>query len=148
MDTDLLAALIDRKAEILARLLSLARRQRDAVGQAEVAQLLGVLAAKQQWLNGLQDVERQLAPFRHQDPERRRWRSPEDRRRARESAERCEALLREIVLLERECESELIRRRDAAARRLQGIHAGAQAGQAYSAIPLPRGGQLDVSSES
>ena len=144
----MLAALIDQKSQVLSRLLSLAQRQMDLVSQGEVTQLLGLLAAKQQLLNSLQDVERRLSPFRNQDPESRRWRSPGDRRRARDSAERCEALLRDIVLLEKQCESELVRHRDATADQLQGVHTVAQASQAYSALSSYRGDQLDVSSES
>jgi hypothetical protein len=63
-------------------------------------------------------------------------------------AERSEALLGEILLVERQCETNLVQRRDQAAVLLQGAHHAARATHAYRAPVEMRGGQLDVSCET
>jgi hypothetical protein len=148
LETELLAELIGQKQQVLEQLRELARRQTDLVGEGDMTKLLSVLAAKQSRLNELQAVERRLDPFRHQEPDSRQWPSPDDRQRARQAAERCEALLSEIVLLEKHSQSDLIRRRDEAAARLQGTHSAAVARSAYVASPPLASGQLDLSSEA
>jgi hypothetical protein len=148
METEALARLIEQKHGVLSQLRALSERQRKVVEQDELSALLGLLAAKQQLLNALQVVEDELAPFRGQDPERRRWRSAAERQRVRGLAEQCESLLGEILQLETQSERQLARRRDAAAEGLQGTHRAAEACQAYSTLRARRGGQLDVSSET
>jgi flagellar biosynthesis/type III secretory pathway chaperone len=146
METELLADLIEQKCGVLTQLRQLARRQVDIVQDGETNKLLGLLAVKQTFLNQLQDLERKLDPFRSQDPESRHWRSAQHRQRARDAATRCESLLNEIILTEKQCESELIARRDTAATRLQGIHDIAQATNAYTQ-QTPMHSQLDLSSD-
>jgi len=146
METEILANLIDDKYGVLTQLRQLARRQVDIIHQGDTSQLLNLLAVKQTVLTQLQNIEKQLDPFRSQDPDRRQWKSPPHRQRARDAATRCESLLNEIMLLERQCESELVRQRDDVAEQLQGLHVVAQAANAY-AQPMPAHRQLDLSSE-
>ena len=148
MDTVRLANLIDRKHEVLRQLLLLAQRQYQVVNQGEMGTLISILAAKQRMLNELQTVETELAPFREQDPESRRWCAAGERQRVRGVAGQCEAILREIVRLESHCEQELVNRRDAAAARLQGTHSAAQAVQSYANLNVHHSSGLDVSSET
>ena len=148
MDTDYLASLIERKHQALLRLQGLAERQLRTVGEGDLGPLLGLLAAKQQVLNDLQAVESALVPFRQQDPESRRWRSPGERERVRSLAEQCELVLRDIVQLEARSEQELAQRRDTAAARLQGTHNALLARRAYVGSLAKSGGQLDVSSDT
>jgi hypothetical protein len=148
METETLARLIELKHGVLFQLRGLAERQRTVVDEDELSALLGLLAAKQRLLDALQTVEKELAPFRGQDPERRRWRSAAERQRVRGLAEQCESLLAEIVQLETQSEQELLRRRDAAADGLQGTHRAAEACRAYSTLRGRSGSQLDVSSDT
>lgn len=147
MDTDLLAKLIDRKRHVLSQLSQLTIRQLTTVRQGDMSHLLGLLAAKKHSLNELQAVERELDPFRHQDPDSRRWQSPAHRERAREVAEQCETLLQGIMRLEKQSETELVHRRDSVASRLQGVHGASQATKAYATHRPRHGDQLDISSE-
>lgn len=148
METDFLAKLVDLRHDVLVQLRQLARQQAVVIHEADMTRLLSLLGIKQRLLNELQNFERQLEPFRSQDPDQRIWRTPADRQRCREVAERSESLLGEIVLVERECETNLIQRRDHAAVLLQGAHSAARATQGY-AVPLEsRGSQLDVSCET
>jgi hypothetical protein len=147
METQRLHELINQKKAVLAQLRKLAERQVEFIQNGDMGHLLGLLAAKQRLLQQLQHVERELDPFREQDPDQRQWRSPVERQQARQAAQDCETLLAEIMEVEKRCESDLIHRRDAAGRRLQGVHSAAQATQAYASTSSPCRGQLDLSSE-
>jgi hypothetical protein len=146
-ETEQLAELIGARHEVLIQLRELSRRQLDLIGEADVDRLLVLLSAKQTLLGRLQRVDRQLDPFRRQDPESRQWRSPAHRERTRQMAQRCETLLGEIVLVEKQGESDLIRRRDEAAAHLEGVHRASRARQAYGAA-ADAGGRLDLTSDS
>ena len=69
------AALVTAKLKILELLVGLARKQLAIVEKGEISDLVKLLAAKQTVLSQLQTLERQLDPFRPQDPETRRWNS-------------------------------------------------------------------------
>lgn len=148
MDTDVLAQLIDLKHQLLLQLRELARRQADLVGAGDLTQLMNVLGIKQRLLNAVTSVETRLDPFRSEDPERRVWRSPELRQRTREVSQQCDELLREVMTLERDCESQMLVRRDEAAEQLQRAHFSTNAAQAYLGPAELAGGQFDVSCES
>jgi flagellar biosynthesis/type III secretory pathway chaperone len=147
METDLLVELIGKKLAIVEQLRDLSRRQSDLIADGDIQRLLSVLSAKQTLLSELQKVQQRLEPFRKQDPESRRWRSQPDRQRCRTLVERCEALLGEIMLIEKQSESEMAQRRDAALSRLQESHSSAEATRAYIRPPAPLRGSLDLSSD-
>ena len=147
LETDVLARLISEKRTLLEKIRELARRQFDVIAGGEISRLLNVLGAKQTLLEQLQGTERQLDPFRDQDPESRQWRSPGERTRCRADAQRCESLLGEIMLIERQCETDLQTRRDDAAQRLSGAHCAAAARSAYVAASPARPAQLDITSD-
>ena len=145
-DTDTLAELITVKREILEKLRQLSRQQLDQINADDLAKLLSILAAKDSLLRDLQRIEQDLNPYRGQDPESRLWRTPEARRRCQQTVERCESLLAEIVLLEKQGETELKRRRDVAAARLDSAHGSLEARRAYTSS-AQRTANLDLSSE-
>jgi len=145
LPTDLLSDLIRRKHNCLLHLHDLGQRQLGLVRRGSMDELLDVLAAKQHLLVELQRIERGLDPFRHQDPDQRIWHSAEDRQRCAQQLARCDALLAEIMAQEKQSEQELIRRRDEAARQLQGAHTAALARRAY-AEGRPATAGLDLTS--
>ena len=148
MDTDLLAELIRSKHDCLLRLSALGAKQLELIRAGHLTALLDVLAAKQRALVQLQQAERAVDPFRRQDPEARRWRTPEERQACAEELRACEMLLVEIVDQEKQSERELVQRRDEAAVRLRGAHQAAHARGAYAGS-LPHGSaQLDLTSET
>jgi hypothetical protein len=142
-----LAAAIARKAQLLDLLRRLADAQLSLVGAGDMTRLLQVLASKDSLLQQLQSVERELDPFREEDPEQRNWESVELRQSCRQDADRCTALLGEIVSLEKQAEAEMVRRRDATAAQLQGMYGSQEAQGAYSAAPVSLAGSLDLSME-
>ncbi len=135
-DTDLLAALVGAKLKILELLARLAQKQLSLADRGETTDLLKLLAAKQTVLGQLGQVERQLDPFRAQDPETRVWRTAADRQRCQRDAERCDALLAETMRVERAGETSLMRRRDEVASVLAGANAAGEAQAAYAGPSL------------
>ncbi len=148
LETDLLAELIRRKQECLVQLREMGRHQLALIQQESMAALMDLLGTKQRMLIRLEQVERALDPFRGQDPETRTWRSSESRRACREAIQACEALLAEILALERQSEQELTRRRDETARRLRCAQGASEARGAYAALATPAVTQLDLTSET
>jgi hypothetical protein len=149
METDLLAQLVDGKHEVLVQLHQLAHRQLSLIGDdREMSELLSLLAAKQALLDELHALEKQLDPFRQQDPESRRWRTPRDRQRCAQVAGRCRSLLGEVIELERVAEAEMKRRRDRTAAQLQAVSTAAEARAAYAAGPSESQRRLDLASEA
>jgi hypothetical protein len=113
----------------------------------DMTQLLKLLASKQRVLGSLHGIERELDPFRREDPDRRLWRTAAERTRCAELSEQCNILLAEVVETEQRSESQMRMRRDDAATRLEGIHHAAQVRHAYAhreAVGEAR--QLDLSS--
>ena len=131
MSTKQLAEKIDQKHDLLVQLHQLGRQQGHLIRAEDINNLLVLLSAKQTLLNQLQTVEQQLEPYRHQDPETRQWATPAERQRCADIAQQCEALLSEIVRIERQSEEEMERRRDVAASRLEEAGSAAEARKAY-----------------
>jgi len=146
--TDVLAELVRSKLACLEQLRELGRRQYDLIERDDITALMDVLAGKQRTLMKLQQIERGLDPFRGEEPEKRRWATPQQRQACSGQLDRCEALLDEIVQREKRSERELVRRRDLAATRLQGANLASQARGAYTAQSNHHVSQLDLLSET
>lgn len=146
--TERLVKLIQLKHDVLAQLWELARRQVEVIAADDVDRLMSLLAQKQTLLNQLQRVEVVLEPFRSDDPETRVWRSAEDRRRCQVVAERANALLVQLVTLEKQSETQLVQSRDATARELTAATTAFAARQAYVTAPVATHQGLDLLSET
>ena len=131
--TEQLAALIAQKHEVLVQLRAVGVRQTGLVAGGEVAALLKLLAAKQHLITRLQELERELKPFYAGDPDKRVWRSPDDRARCAKQANDCNALLEEIVQLEKLGADKMNERKNEVAQQLQQVHAATHVRNAYQA---------------
>jgi len=147
-ETERLAELLQSKLDVVQELYKLSKRQSDVIGEGNLTHLMRVLAAKQHLLTSLQETEQQLTPYRDQDPDTRIWKSEQARESARQLAQECERVLRETMLIERQCESEMIARRDQAAEKLQGAHNATEARRAYGQSNDTKRARFDMSSES
>ena len=147
LDTHRLAELIRQKHGVLVQLRDLAGRQLTLIDEGDMTALLGLLATKQKLLAGIQQLERQLDPFRDQDPDSRIWRNPADREQASQMAAQCASMLEETMKLETQGETALSSRRDEAATRLQAASGASHARQAYLQARPPRTGRFDLCSE-
>ncbi len=132
-DTEQLAALVQRKLEVVTLLARLARQQLALIEAGDMGLLMKLLAAKQALLTQLQELERQLDPFRAQDPDERCWPTAAARAQCQQQADECAQRLTEVMNLEKQAEGQMVLRRDSAAARLQGVHSAAEASQAYRA---------------
>ena len=131
--TEQLAELIRRKHQVLVQLLDVGRRQADLVSGGDIAALIALLAAKQQLIGTLQALERELTPYYAEDPDRRIWQSPQERAECARKAADCNALLEEIVRLEKMGAEKMTVRRNDVAEQLQQVHAATQVRSAYEA---------------
>src|SRR5262245_40525201 len=110
--TQKLAELIRKKHQVLVKLRDIGRRQADLVAGGEIGALLKLLAGKQQLIAGLQTLEAELKPYYAQDPDSRAWQSPADRAACAKLADECNALLEEIVGLEKRGAEQMDARRN------------------------------------
>jgi hypothetical protein len=132
-NTNHLAFLVQRKLEILTLLVRLGKQQLALADGGDMGMLMKLLAAKQALLTQLQELERQLDPFRADDPEARTWASAAARAECQRQATECGWRLSEIIELEKQAERQMVLRRDSVAARLQGAHSAAEATSAYTA---------------
>jgi hypothetical protein len=131
--TEKLSMLIAKKHEVLVQLRSIGVRQTGLVDDGDVTSLLKLLAAKQQLIGRLQKLENELKPFYVGDPERRVWQSPEARANCARQANECNAVLEEIVRMEKVGAERMTSRKNEVAQQLQQVHAAAQVRTAYQA---------------
>ena len=131
--TETLVELIRQKHQVLLQLREIGGRQTDLVAAGDVASLLKLLAAKQELITALQSLERELTPYYAEDPDRRLWRSPQDRLDCAKRVTECNALLEEIVQLEKAGADKMTARRNAVADQLHQVHSAAQIRSAYQA---------------
>ncbi len=143
-ETDLLSDLIRRKRSCLVQLRDMGAKQLELVRAGNITDLLELLAAKQHVLIQLQQVERQLDRFRGEDPQQRRWRTPDARQKCAADLAECESLLAGILAQEKQSERELAQRRDEVAAQLSGVHTASQARSAYLAQPQSASGNLNL----
>ncbi len=129
--TDRLAELIRKKRQVLLQLRELGKRELGFATEGDAGMLLQLATAKQHLVTALQMVERQLNPYRDDDPDRRAWRSQADRGACAEQADECRGLLAEVVTLEKAHERAMQQRRDAVAAQLRSAVSARQAAGAY-----------------
>lgn len=131
LTTTRLADLISKRRRCLVQLLELGRRQADLIAAGNMSDLMRLLAAKQQLIAALQTLEKELAPFHDEDPESRRWSSPEERMRCAADADQCRQLIQDVMALEQTGERQLTVRRDEAAVQLRAVGAAGRVRDAY-----------------
>lgn len=131
--TNLLADLVAKRRKCLVQLRDLGVRQAQMIADGEMAELLRLVAAKQQLIVALQAIEKQLAPFHEQDAEQRQWSSAEARARCAADAAECRQLIQEVMAMEQAGERQMVERRDAVANQLRTVVAGGKVRDAYQA---------------
>jgi FlgN protein len=131
--TQRLGELVHRKLQILTQLREIGQRQTELVTGGDIATLLALLATKQQLISSLQAVEQELSPYYAEDPEQRIWTSPHLRAACAQRVMECNALLEEIVRLEKFGAEQITARRNEVAEQLEHVHSAAQVRNAYEA---------------
>ena len=131
--TKRLAELIGRKRQVLSQLRDVGERQTNLINYGDTGALLTLLAAKQQLISTVRNLERELTPYYAEDPDSRTWASLHDRAQCAQQAAECNALLEEIVNLEKHGAEMMTNRRNEVAQQLQQAHAAAHIRGAYQA---------------
>jgi len=131
--TEALATLITMKHEVLVQLRSIGVRQTGLVDGGDISSLLKLLASKQQLIGRLQQLERELKPYYASDPEQRVWRSPEARSHCASQANECNAILEDVVRMEKAGAERMTERKNEVAQQLQQVHVAAHVRNAYQA---------------
>ena len=135
-NTEHLAELVSAKHQVLKVLVQLSRRQIEIIEAGEMSTLIKLLAAKQTVMTQLQAIEHELAPFRADEPEQRRWQSPSRRAACQAQAESASTLLAEALKLEQQAEAAMLHRRDSAAEALAAVQLASDARGAYVTAPV------------
>jgi len=143
-DTQQLSALIERQWNILSALRVLALQQVDCLGAEEGEMLLSMIARKQPLIEELLLIQRQLGPYRGQDPEQRTWQDESARACCQAMQASCENLHQEIVRLESMALGELEMNRNAVAAQLQDCRDATLATSAYTADTVLSESSLDL----
>jgi flagellar biosynthesis/type III secretory pathway chaperone len=131
--TKLLADLVSKRRKCLTQLRELGMRQMQMIAGGEMADLLRLVAAKQQLIVALQAIEQQLQPFHAEVPETRQWESAEARARCAADAEACRVLIQEVMSMEQAGEQQMVERRDLVAAQLRTAASGSRVRDAYQA---------------
>lgn len=131
--TKLLADLVSKRRKCLTQLRELGMRQMQMIASGEMADLLRLVAAKQQLIVALQAIEQQLQPFHAESPEARQWESAEARARCAADAEACRVLIQEVMAMEQAGEQQMVERRDLVAAQLRTAASGSRVRDAYQA---------------
>jgi hypothetical protein len=142
--TERLAGLVAAKHQVLKVLVQLSERQLEVIQEAEMTTLIKLLAAKQTVMTQLQEIEKELRPFRGEDPDLRVWRSPVERTACQAQAEAANALLSRALALEQQAETAMLMRRDAAATALSAVQTAGDARAAYAAMPAAPASSIHV----
>jgi hypothetical protein len=131
--TEQLSELVRKKHQILVRLRDVGQQQADLVGIGEIGSLLKLLAGKQQLIVGLQELERLLKPYYAENPETRVWRTPAERAECARLVTECNALLEQVVQLEKRGAEQMDARKNEVAQQLNQAHAASHVRNAYQA---------------
>jgi hypothetical protein len=131
--TEILAELMVKRRKCLVQLRDLGLRQTQLIAAGQISDLLRLAGAKQQLIVALQAIEKQLAPFHQQDPESRRWRSPQARAQCARDADLCRKLIDEVMAMEQDGERQMAMRRDQVAGQIRAVAAGGRVREAYQA---------------
>lgn len=142
--TEHLASLVSAKLQVLKILCQLAERQLAMVERGELTDLIKLLAAKQTVLAQLQSLDGELAPYRDDNPDKRSWASTAARTACQAKAHEANALAARSLELEKQAESLMIARRDAASQAILALQTAADARTAYIPPALPSLATLQV----
>ena len=145
-----LSLLIEQRWQLLEHLLQISQRQIDAIQGARMTELMRILSEKQTPLNQLAQIAERLRPAATEDPETRVWASPEQRTRCRVQQEECEKMHLELLAIEAECESSLLKSRDNLQEQLSRVDSARQTISGYNTQQkaFESGSQLDLSSDA
>lgn len=142
--TQQLWLLYSQQLVVLERLFELCELQSRTDLNGDDRVLTGYLARKQPLMDEIACIQQQLMVYADDDPESRVWYSASEREQCRQMADRCQSLLRQILVLEQQAIDCLSQRRDAIACQLQEGRDRLMVRSLYQSDSDPREGALDL----
>lgn len=151
MDAATLSELVSQRHAVLIKLLKLSQDQIAAIQSGRMTDLMGILSAKQQPIQQLVNLGKQLKPAANDDPNSRSWPDPQSRIDCRQQQQQCDSMHQKLLEIEAACEEMLEANRADVSDRLQRLSSGTDATSGYSkAQSYASAGhrsQLDLSSD-
>jgi len=123
--------LIRNEEELLRRLLLVSQRQLEIVQSGDGTSLLLHLGKRQQLWNEFELLEQQLAPYKGIPPERRVWKSAEERAMTEAALNRCKELMAEMLAYDESSMTQAAAHKDEAAEQLRRIQQNGSVAVAY-----------------
>jgi hypothetical protein len=142
--TEHLARLVSAKRQVLKIVVRLSERQLEMIESGHMEDLMKLLAAKQTVLAQLQSVERELLPYRDDDPDTRPWATGAARAACQAEASEANALIARSLELERRAEAAMLARRNAAENSLAAFQVASDARAAYRPLLVPPAAGLQM----
>lgn len=149
LSTRRLAQLVHQKSSLVIELHKVLSKQRSMIDDGDI-DLMALLAIKQKLLEALKIVDRQMDPFRQQEPDDRIWAHPAERQECREESEACEALFVQVKQMEAYCIQKMQQLQAATQDQLQSTSSARMAANAYQQgynSAAPQRNSLDITSE-
>ncbi len=149
-DTQMLAALMQRKRHCLEQLHALGKQQLACIEQHDIDGLFQLLDTRHKWLQAFERIEECLKPFRNQEPSQRHWPDQQQRAQCRADQDACQQLLSQIAACEERGRALLQSQCDEMALQLRQLNGGRVAAAEYlsAAATAATGNCLDLSAES
>jgi len=147
LSTDKFAKLILDKLSLVVEIKQLVDKQKRLIDESKTDDLISLLAVKQQVVRKLQGNDKQLEPFRDQDPEARLWPSPEARAESQNHAQLCEGVFLEVLEIEAYCEKAMSEFSEQTQRQLNGSVSARQATAAYQSFAPKQTSSIDFTSD-
>jgi hypothetical protein len=119
LGSESLVTLIESKLHLLTEMKQMSISQTDLVAQHDMTGLMTLLSRKQNLMDSLHQVQESLAPFQSQDPESRKWSSPDRRRSCQEMIAKCDELLQHLIVMENRSLDNMTVQREIVAAQLQ-----------------------------
>jgi len=124
--------LIRNEEELLRRLLLVSQRQLEIVNMGNAAVLVQHLEQRERLWQEFEMLERQLIPHKGISPEKRTWKSVEERQLTELSLNKCKALLEEIMANDQISLAKAAEQKDKAEKDLRRVQLATTAVPAYA----------------
>jgi len=129
--TELLLELMEYKRVIVDQLYEFAERQMELVRKSDITTLLALLSRKQHVILAVEALEQKLQSFREENPSERSWASPDAKKRCQECMDYCQEQLKQVMMMEKTAEEELIVKKNAVQEQIRQLDQGVTVHRAY-----------------
>ena len=123
--------LIRSEEEILERLLLVSQRQLELVAEGNITVLVEYLGRRQRLWSEFESLEEQLKPHKNIPPEKRIWRSAEERQITTAALNRCKELMEQILANDQKSLAQTAEQKNEVEAQLRRVQQGGNAARSY-----------------